>query len=255
EAREYGILKLDKGGRISGFKEKPRSAPDLTWLEYIHTGSSAPSFLASMGVYLFDADILIKVLKTNDIDFGREVIPNSIGKFRSLGYVFDDYWKDLGGIRSFYDANMELAQHKPYLGFFYRGCIFTRPRFLPSAIIRRSTIKDSVITEGCVIKDAVIKDSIIGLRNIIGRGCRITRTVVIGADYYDTAADKAPIKIGIGDNTIIDKAIVDKNARIGRNVIIRNTKKLKTFDGDNYFIRDGIVIIPKNSIIKDGTKI
>ena len=150
---------------------------------------------------------------------------------------------------------MDMAASKPQFSFFYNGSVFTRPRFLPSARIFNSKIEHSLITEGSVVHDARIKNSIIGLRSIIGKGCRISRTVLMGADYYEDHDPEGGLAIGIGDGTSIDKAIVDKNARIGKNVTIGNMKKLKNFDGENYFIRDGIVIIPKNAIIKSSTKI
>ncbi len=208
-----------------------------------------------MGVYVFNAQVLAESLEGDDTDFGKEVIPHSIKKFKGFGYLFNGYWKDVGTIRAFYTANMDLAAAKPYLSFFYEGLVFTRPRFLPTARIARSKIERSLVAEGSIISDAEIKKSIVGLRSIIGKDCKISRTVMMGADYYEDPNSAEPVKIGIGDGSEIYKAIVDKNARIGRNVRIRNEKNIKNFDGDNFFIRDGIVIIPKNAVIKNGSKI
>ncbi len=250
EVSEFGILKMSSEGRILSFKEKPKTSSELKG--YSFRGSY---YLASMGVYIFNSSALKETLAGNDADFGKEVIPHSIKHLRGFGYVFNGYWKDVGTIRSFYDVNMDIAQSKPQFSFFYDGSVFTRPRFLPSARIFNSKIEHSLITEGSVIQDARIKNSIVGLRSVIGKGCSISRTVLMGADYYEDREHKDGLAVGIGDGTSIDKAIVDKNARIGNNVTIRNTKKLKNFDGENYFIRDGIVIIPKNTVIRSGAKI
>jgi glucose-1-phosphate adenylyltransferase len=192
---------------------------------------------------------------TKDADFGREVIPHSLNKFRAYGYLFDGYWKDVGTIESYYEASIELATGRPYFSFFYEGLVFTRPRFLPSARIARSRIEKSLIAEGAVIGDAEIKDSIIGLRSVIGRGSSVKRSIMMGGDYYEDAERAQPVTVGIGNNCEIERVIVDKNARIGNNVTIKNLKKQANFDGENYFIRDGIVIVPKNTVIKDGTRI
>jgi len=261
ETKDLGILKLSSTDRITGFKEKPKTASELKGFKFTRDKSSfdrllpRSSYLASMGVYLFNVRALKKALAGNDVDFGHEVIPHSIPKLKGFGYVFNGYWRDIGTIKSFYDANIDMAAYKPHFSFIYKGNVFTRPRFLPPARILNCKVSHSLVTEGCIINDAEIVNSIVGLRTIIGKGCKISRTVMIGADYYEDADRAGPIKIGIGDGSFIERAIVDKNARIGKGVIIRNPKFIKNFDGGNYFIRDGIVIIPKNTTIKDGTKI
>jgi glucose-1-phosphate adenylyltransferase len=260
EASEFGILKLDSRDRISGFKEKPKTAAELKGYKFRGgingiVPIKGDSCLASMGVYAFNARTLMKVLEGNDADFGKEVIPHSIKKYKGVGFVYDGYWRDIGTIRSFYDVNMDLAASKPCMSFFYDGGVFTRPRFLPTARILSSVIERSLIAEGSFIAGARITDSIVGLRAVVGRGCKISRTVLMGADYYEGSDSADPIRIGIGDGAQIHKAIVDKNARIGRNVVIKNIKGLKNYDGENYFIRDGIVIIPKNARIPGGARI
>ena len=259
-AGQFGVIRMNRADRIVGFKEKPKSKAELK--DYVFRGSvngvgagTGAYCLASMGVYVFNADVLMKVLEGNDADFGKEIIPHSIKNYTGAGYIFDGYWKDVGTIKAYYEVNMDLAVGKPYMSFFYDGSVFTRPRFLPVARISGCKIEKSLVAEGSVIKGAGISHSIVGLRSIVGKGCRISRTVLIGADFYEKPGSNEPVKIGIGDGTVIDKAIVDKNARIGRNVVIKNIDKLKNFDGGNYFIRDGIVVIPKNAIIKDGTRI
>jgi len=249
EAREFGILKMSKEGRILTFKEKPKSFSELKG--YGRGGH----YLASMGVYVFGGAAMKEALAGNDADFGKEVIPHSIKRLRAFGYLFNGYWKDIGTISSFYDVNMGMADSRPQFSFFYNGALFTRPRFLPSARIFKARIDHALITEGSVINDAEVRHSVVGLRSIIGRGCRISRTVLMGADYYEEPDSKDPLPTGIGDGSVIDKAIVDKNARIGKNVTIRNSGGLKNFDGKGYFIRDGIVIIPKNARISSGTSI
>lgn len=255
EVSELGILKMEATQRIVKFKEKPSTPADLRDLKFKKPADPKCPYLASMGVYIFKTNALKKALEGNDTDFGREVIPHSIKKFKGFGYIFNGYWKDIGTIKSFYETNLELAASKPHLSFLYKGRVFTRPRFLPFARIFNSKIEHSLISEGCVIHDAEIKNSTVGLRTIIGKGCKILRTVLMGADYYEESQDKGPIKIGIGDGTLIENAIVDKNAKIGRNVVIKNLNNLKNADEGSYFIRDGIVVIPKNSVIKDGTRI
>ncbi|MDD5495604.1 MAG: glucose-1-phosphate adenylyltransferase [Candidatus Omnitrophica bacterium] len=249
EVKEFGILKLSKNNRIIGFKEKPKKMSEIKGFR------RQGSYMASMGVYIFNARVLTNVLEGNDVDFGHEIIPHSIKTFKAFAYPFNGYWRDIGTIKSFYEANMELAAYKPHFSFFYGGAIFSRPRFLPPACLLDGNIARSIIAEGSVIKDADIKNSIIGLRTMIGNGCKVNRAIVMGADYYEEGSVKSSIKLGIGDGTVIDTAIVDKNARIGKNVIIKNLKNLKNFDGQGYFIRDGIVIIPKNGLVKDGNKI
>ncbi|MFH1190074.1 MAG: glucose-1-phosphate adenylyltransferase [Candidatus Omnitrophota bacterium] len=260
EAGQFGVIRMNRSDRIIGFKEKPRGRSELK--DYIFKRSvdgveftAGPYCLASMGVYVFNANVLMKVLGGNDADFGKEIIPHSIKNYTGAGYIFDGYWKDVGTIRSYYEVNMDLAAGKPYMSFFYDGSVFTRPRFLPVARISGCKIDKSLVAEGSVIRCGFISNSIVGLRSIVGKDCKISRTVLIGADEYEKPDSNEPIKMGIGDGTVIDKAIVDKNARIGRNVVIRNIDKLKNFDGGNYFIRDGIVVIPKNAVIKDGTRI
>lgn len=261
ETRDLGVLKLNKDSRITGFKEKPETLSSLKGYEFKLGKSSSgrllprKTYLASMGVYVFNVKALNKALEGDAVDFGREVIPSSINKLKGYGYIFDDYWRDIGTIRSFYDANIDMASYKPHFSFLYGGTVFTRPRFLPPARMLNCKLGHSLVTEGCVINDAEIEGSIVGLRGIIGKGCKINRSVLMGADYYEKDDIKESVRMGIGDGTVIDRAIIDKNARIGKHVTIKNINNLKNHDGENYFIRDGIVIVTKGAVIADGTKI
>ncbi len=249
ETKEFGILKIAKSGRISSFREKPSRKFDLKGLRV------GGSYLASMGVYIFNINALKRVLKESGADFGREIIPHSIKSMKGFAYVFNGFWKDVGTIKSYYDVNMQMAASRLHFSFFYEGQVFTRPRFLPPVRVANCGINKALLAEGCVLSNARITGSIIGLRTIIGNKCRIEKSVVMGADYYEGPGSNEPVRLGIGDGSVIRKAIIDKNARIGRNVTITNDKGLKNFDGDNYYIRDGIVVITKNAVIRDGAKI
>lgn len=253
QAHEFGILNLDKNLAIKSFKEKPKTKHDLK--NFIYAKNEC---LASMGVYVFKAKILIKALEGDSLDFGRQLIPSAIKKFKAYGFIFNGYWRDIGTIRSFYKANIELTKKNPKFSFYPKDKdwrIYSRPRFLEPAKIENAKIIDSIITEGAVIKNSSVKNSIIGLRSTIGKNCDIENTIIMGADYYEGKLSENLIPIGIGDNCIIKNAIVDKNARIGRNVKIINKNKLSNFDGNNFFIRDKVVIIPKNGVIKNGAVI
>ncbi|MCM8779003.1 MAG: glucose-1-phosphate adenylyltransferase [Candidatus Omnitrophica bacterium] len=262
QVKELGILKLNKDLRIVSFKEKP-SLPevlkDLSISQELKEKFGLKqnnAYLASMGVYLFKADCLQKALElTEDIDFGKEVIPHSIERFRAFGFIFQGHWRDIGTIRAFYEENIALTEDKPKFDFFSEESrVFTHPRFLPPAKIENAQIKNSLITEGCIIEASEIEHSVIGLRSIIRRGVRIKEAIIMGADFYEPET-RGEIPLGIGEDTVIDKAIIDKNARIGRKVAIQNIKGIKEFDGDNYYIRDGIVIVPRYGVIPDETRI
>lgn len=243
EARHFGILNVDKKNRIVDFMEKPKGS------------LIKASYLASAGVYLFKAKVLMKVLGGNDTDFGKEVIPHSIKTAAAYAYRFDGYWKDIGTIKAFYDVHIDFTSSKTHFSFFIGDTVFTRPRFLPPAKIIDSSIHNSLLAEGCCIEKSTIRQSVIGLRTIIGKNCGISRTVIMGADYYEKSRTPQCIALGIGDGTVIERAIVDKNVRIGRKVVIKNLKNLENFDSQHYCIRNRIVIIPKNTVIPDGSKI
>lgn len=266
QASGLGILKMENDGRITRFREKPQEAEVVESLKADveanrHLGiTEERSLMASMGIYFFNTEILVKVLKDEPkMDFGRDIIPAALSQYRVFGYVFNDYWEDIGTIRAFYQSNIDLTAERPKFSFFAPSApIYSHPRFLPGSRILRCRLTRSIVSEGCEIQDAQISDSIIGIRSRISEGTEISRTLMLGADYYDGEFDDdgsgAP-NLGIGSGCVIREAIIDKNARIGSGVRILNEKKLVDYDGEDYFVRDGIVIIPKNGHIADGTVI
>ncbi len=266
-ASSFGLLKADDQGRIIEFREKP--PPDQLSAMRVDTAllglnseeAATRQYLASMGVYLFKFDVLREMLKdTHYKDFGGEVIPAGIESHNMQAYLFDGYWQDIGTISSFYEANLDLAAIMPKFNLFNADApIFTRPRYLPGTKFVECEIRNSLISEGCILNRASVNNSVIGIRSRIENHSRVEQTLMMGADYYQTLQDLADDRkdgfpwIGIGENTTIRKAIIDKNVRIGSNVKILNEAELENHDGGNYFIREGIVIIPKGATITDGT--
>ncbi len=250
---EFGILKMEADGKISDFREKPSNPSERAGLEAGEKGR----YHASMGVYLFKASVLIELLKGNEADFGKELIPRAIRECKSYGYLFDGYWRDIGTIQSFYQANLELTGPYPKFRFHSpKGNIFTHPRFLPPSQILSCRINDSLVSEGCVLRDSTIENSIIGLRSVVHKKASVKRSVLMGADYFEfESPDSNEIPLGIGEGAVIENAIIDKNARIGRQVTIKNVKHVDQADSDNYCIRQGIVIIAKDVVIPDKTVI
>ncbi len=262
KASSYGILKLENDGRISAFYEKPK---DLEIIEGLKTdrgvrkqSGSSPKrpLMASMGIYLFDPQVLVNVLKDKSkIDFGRDIIPSTLSEYSVHGYVFDGYWEDIGTIEVFYKANLDLVSESPKFDLLDPGLLmYTHPRFLSPSRVCNSLIQECMISEGCLILDSKISHSIIGVRSVIREGTEIVNTLMMGTGSYDTDLDQR-IPYGVGRKSFIKNAIIDKNVRIGESVRICNPGRLKDFDGDNYYIRDGIVIIPKNAVLEDGTRI
>jgi len=282
-AREFGIMNVYKNGRIRQFVEKPSTKEQLASLvtpphllarfgirssarsqvsaarSQVELGNERPSYLASMGVYLCRAKVLEEILeaRTEWIDFGKHVIPNSLRERRVYAHLYDGFWEDIGTVRSYYEAHMRMVSPNLLLPVFDpRYIIYTHPRYLPGSRFQDVRIIDSVICEGCRLRKATIKNSVVGIRSIVRAGARIERSVLMGADYLeDEAGEGKPMPLGIGENTTIVNAIIDKNARIGKDVIIRGSDKLRADEGTGYAIRDGIVVILKNAIIPDGTRI
>jgi glucose-1-phosphate adenylyltransferase len=258
----FGIMRVDKTGRIVHFDEKP-PADRLPGLESWLPGRKEPAYLASMGIYIFRRRALEEALSNSKHDdFGRHVIPAAVPRLRVQAHVHDGYWEDVGTIGSYFEANLALTSPRPPFSFWdARNPIYTHPRFLPATKVASCDISESLLSEGCFIEKARIERSVIGIRSRIADGARIRHSLVLGADMYETAhdldrhANDGTPPIGIGANTIIENAIVDKNARIGRDVRIVNEKGERERDAANYHIRDGIVVIPKNAIIPDGTVI
>jgi len=264
KAEHFGIMRLKSDSRIVDFKEKPVSGENIQNFaipENVRRQSGVKGksdrYLASMGVYVFRAQVLFRLLQGKEADFGRELIPRAIHEVKAFGYVFDGYWRDIGTIQSYYEASLELTQEDPPFSFFSpMGRIFTRPRFLPPSTIQSSELNQVLLSEGCILRGVEVEDSIVGLRSVIREGTTMRKTVLMGADFYQTEElETAQPDLGIGKNCVIENAIIDKNARIGNNVVIRNRKKVRETDGENYFIRDGIVIISRGAYIPDGTEI
>jgi len=263
-ASNFGVLKVNEEGHIEDFKEKPQTDADF---EYLRLPSElAPregDYLASMGIYIFKPNVLAEVLKNNSKkDFGRDIIPQAIRSRHVHAYRFVGYWEDVGTIGSFYHANLALTDPEPAFEFYQPDApIYTRPRYLSGASFDHCHIDCATIGDGSVINRARIKRSVIGIRSVIGPGVNLANTVMMGADYYETPEELAHNQsigrpnIGIGHDTVIDGAIIDKNARIGDNVKIVNEGKRSEADGDNYAIRDGIVVVPKSAVIASGTVI
>ncbi|HYY56444.1 MAG TPA: glucose-1-phosphate adenylyltransferase [Pyrinomonadaceae bacterium] len=269
-ASEFGLLKTDPEGRIIEFSEKPEGAAleamkvNTADLGLSPEEAQARPYLASMGIYVFKYDRLEKILAQDAswLDFGREVIPAMIESGHVQGFLFDGYWEDIGTINAFYQANLDMTAPVPKFNFFDAGApIFTRARYLPPSKIHDSEIRDSFVSEGSIITGAHILQSVVGLRSRIEQGARIEATIMMGADYYQSIDDmKADLadgvpRIGVGRGTIIRHAIIDKNARIGEDVRLVNESGVEHSDGEggSYYIREGIIIVPKNATIKDGT--
>lgn len=265
-----GILQTDAKGRITDFVEKPQTEEELQKLRVepdVFTArgieSKGREYIASMGIYIFNRNVIQEVLKDDtNVDFGKNIIPKSIAKRTVSAYFFDGYWEDIGTIRSFYSANIALTDVSPEFNFYdEQAPIYTNRRHLPSTKVNSSSIRSSILAEGSIIDDSELDRTIVGIRSIISNGSRIYQSVLMGADFYESDAlraqnAKAGIpNVGIGEKCLIQNAIIDKNARIGDNAVIANTKNLDSFDADNYYIRDGIVIVPKDATIPPDTVI
>lgn len=272
EAEEFGLLKADGEGKITEFSEKPKGEAleamrvDTTNFGLNPEQAAQRPFLASMGIYVFDYAKLGVLLKANDswVDFGREFIPKAIEDLNVQAYFFDDYWEDIGTIRSFYEANLDLATVLPKFNFFDTTApIYSRSRYLPPSKVHSSEIHNSMVSEGCILSGINASNSIIGLRSRIADGTRIEKSIIMGSDFFESLKDlesnaaKNVPNIGIGKNCQIHRAIIDKNTRIGNNVKLLNNAGIMHKDDDNncYYIREGIIIIPKNATISDGTEI
>jgi glucose-1-phosphate adenylyltransferase len=258
----FGIMKVDNSGRVIHFDEKP--PPErLGGLASNVPGASSPAYLASMGIYIFERNALEQALThTEHVDFGKHVLPAMLSSARVQAYLYDGYWEDVGTVRSYFDANLALTRPNSAFSFYHPRCpIYTQRPFLAPSLIHGCRIDDALVADGCFMDCAEIERAVIGIRTRLGRGVRIKNSLVLGADEYETllegksnSGDSRP-PVGIGDNSSIENAIIDKNARIGRNVRILNSGAVKEHDGQGYFVREGIVIVPKGACIADGTVI
>ena len=269
-ASEFGLLKTDGDGRVIEFREKPTGEAleamrvDTTALGLSAEEARARPYLASMGIYVFKYDRLEELLAQDKtrLDFGKEVIPGSIHNNNVQAFLFNDYWEDIGTIAAFYKANLDMTTAIPPFNLFdAEAPMFTRARYLPPSKINQCEIRESIISEGCIINGAKISNSLIGLRSRLGEGTQLDAAYMMGADYYQTLEDMEADRvsgrpwIGVGEGTIIRRAIIDKNARIGAGVRLLNEAGMEEAEGPNgsYYIRDRIIIVPKNGLIPNGT--
>ena len=270
QVREFGILKTDQDGRITDFVEKPQGVSDIQAMEVNESAllecgilSRGRSHVASMGIYVFSRDALTDCLADKNLmDFGKDVIPASIKSKKVYAYFFDGYWRDVGTIKSFYETNLDLTHILPEFDFYNESApVYTHPRFLPGSKINSCVVQASILCDGSIITDCEIQNSAIGVRSIIRSGTKILNSIMMGADYYESSEEisinmgKGMPPVGVGEGTIIQNAIVDQNARIGRDVRIVNHNVMKEYEGANYTIRDGIVVVHKDAAIPDNTVI
>ncbi len=257
DAERFGILKLGADGRIRSFVEKPQTPQALQG--FVSRDDPAKPYVGSMGIYIFRAEVLSELMAGPYTDFGGDVIPAAIQSHRVFGFPFDGYWADIGTIRAFYDANLALAQPHPLFSFEdVSGPVFTRPRFLPGSRIYDVKLDRVLLADGCVVQGAEIRSSVVGLRSQIGDDVVIRDTVLMGADYYEGQGAGRPGNtppMGIGRGCRIEGAIIDKNARIGENVRIEPFPRGVDLDDENWTVRDGIVVIPKDAVLPAGSVI
>ena len=254
EASRFGILKVESDGRISSFVEKPKD-PEIqkNFISRLH--DEERPFLGSMGIYLFKTEVLIDLLTRfpEYDDFGGDIIPEALKTLNVFGFDFDGYWEDIGTIRSFYETNLKLTSPNPPFNFYDpKAPIYTHARFLPGSLVEDSKLQDVLLAEGSRIRRAEITHSIIGIRSQIAEGTVIKDSIIIGADYY-VPKKRPEVPIGIGKNCHIESAILDKNVQVGDGVIIRPFTDSEDLDHELYFVRDGIVVIAKDTVIPPGT--
>jgi glucose-1-phosphate adenylyltransferase len=259
DAVHMGIFRFDAAGRVTGFEEKP--SPE----RLAAIGSSAPAsspaglltaekpFVASMGIYVFSRDVLHDILaKDPAVDFGREIIPHALETHAVHPFLYRGFWADVGTVRSFYDVNLMLTRPGAPFSFFHPNRpIYTRPRFLPAARLHECAVDEALVAEGAYLDHCEVRSSVIGIRAAILAGAKVSRSIIVGADFYEERSGDLPI--GIGRNAVLDRVIVDKNARIGDDVRLTNERGIVDADGDGYYIRGGIVIVPKGAVVKPGT--
>jgi glucose-1-phosphate adenylyltransferase len=272
EATSCGIMRIQADGQVVDFEEKPKTPEKLarvrtdpSWLEKLGLHAAGRPYLASMGIYLFNRQLLVDLLNTSDAtDFGHELLPKAMRNHRVQAHLFDGYWEDIGTVGAFHKANIELTRDNPPFDFAAEeGPIFTRPRFLPCSQILDATIRNSLICDGAVIgRGAVIENSVIGVRSRIGENVTIRDTYIMGIDYLESPQNLAENQrlgrppIGVGANSVIERAIIDKNARIGRNVrIVNQTSAEEAEETSTHVIRDGVVVTHKMIVLPDGTVI
>ncbi|ERN03204.1 glucose-1-phosphate adenylyltransferase large subunit 1 [Amborella trichopoda] len=272
-ASDYGLVKINKAGRIQEFREKPEGEElitmqvDTTLLGLSPKEAKMCPYIASMGIYMFKTDVLLKLLKWNyptANDFGSEIIPMAAKDYNVQAYLFNDYWEDIGTIKSFFEANLALTDQPPKFHFYDPlKPIFTSPRFLPPSKMEKCQVVDAIVSHGCFLRECSVQHAIVGIRSRLEYGVELKDTMMMGADYYQTEAEiaaclaRGEVPIGVGQNTKIRKCIIDKNAKIGKNVIISNRDDVQEAERptEGFYIRSGITVVLKNATIEDGTVI
>ena len=265
DASSLGIMRVDDSGKVIGFVEKPQTEDQLdqvrmdpAWIDRHGIDSRGRDCLASMGIYLFRRDVLVEILESTDYqDFGKEVFPSAIKDRHVQTYLFDGYWEDIGTIRAFYDANLNLVKERPPFVLAHPTApVYSRARFLPPSRIQGATVSESVIGDGCRIgQGAVIENSIIGVRSIIGENVTIRNSILMGSDVYETEPDESAT-IQIGDNSVIEGAIIDKNCKVGRGARIVNDSNIQdSTDAEPCIIHDGVPVVVKDAVLDDGWKL
>jgi glucose-1-phosphate adenylyltransferase len=272
EARSCGIMRIQADGRVIEFEEKPKTQEKLNrvrtdpnWLDKLGLKARGRPYLASMGIYVFNTRAMVELLESSDAtDFGHELLPQTLASHRVQAHLFDGYWEDIGTVGAFHQANIDLTRDVPSFDFTLgEQPIFTRPRYLPCSRIIGATVKNSLVCDGCIIgRGSVIENSVIGVRGMIGENTTIRDTYLMGGDFYEQPSQIEENQrlgrpgVGIGAGSVIERAIIDKNARIGRNVkIVNETGIVDSEEMPTYMIRDGVVVISKLSVLRDGTTI
>ncbi|WP_028330080.1 glucose-1-phosphate adenylyltransferase [Brachyspira alvinipulli] len=270
DAKGFGVMLVNKRGQITNFHEKPKEDEVLNSLKLtedqkkmFNIEDPKKEYLASMGIYVFRRNVLKEILSDGSmIDFGKDIIPEAIKKYKVFSYAFQGYWEDVGTIKAYFEANISFGSKNPPFDFYDENApIYTHVRYLSPSKVEKATVTSSIIADGCRIENATIKECVIGVRSVVQTGSTLERVIMMGSDYYEDSDDierlnvKHLPKIGIGKKCTLKNVIIDKNVRIGNDVIITNKKKIQHQDSEFYCIRDGIVILPKNTVIKSGTVI
>ncbi|WP_297277164.1 glucose-1-phosphate adenylyltransferase [uncultured Brachyspira sp.] len=268
DAKGFGVMLVNKRGQITNFHEKPKEDDVLNSLKLtedqkkmFNIENPKKEYLASMGIYVFRRNVLKEILSDGSmIDFGKDIIPEAIKKYKVFSYAFQGYWEDVGTIKAYFEANISFGSKNPPFDFYDENApIYTHVRYLSPSKVEKATVTSSIIADGCRIENATIKECVIGVRSVVQTGSTLERVIMMGSDYYEDSDDierlnvKHLPKIGIGKKCTLKNVIIDKNVRIGNDVVITNKKKIQHQDSEFYCIRDGIVILPKNTIIKSGT--
>jgi glucose-1-phosphate adenylyltransferase len=268
EVHAFGLLSTDARGHIVAFREKPKKEEDISSFEpppelRERWNMGPDEFLVSMGVYIFKVDALREVLSdSRNVDFGKDILPAMLETHRVAAHFFRGYWRDIGTIHSFYEANLALTAEDPPFRFHHPdGPIYTRSRFLPASKFVDAHVRRSIVSEGCLVFGSTVDHSVVGIRSRIQRGSTVQDSILLGADYYEEDAlrsqnrERGLVDVGVGPGCVIERAILDKNARIGEGCVVRGKIGRPDQDGDGWYVRDGIVIIPKDAVLPPGTVI